>query len=63
MRGCGDSDEPDFSFRARFPWEHDPEFPGNGVWDVPLFSFRPRGCHYLEFESRWGTPFRFVRFR
>jgi hypothetical protein len=51
------TDEPQtFGFKTSYSVEVDPEFPGDGAWDVPVHRFRRDGSLSDEFESRWGTP-------
>src|SRR5258705_13453288 len=45
-----------FSFAPAFSFETDPEFPGSGEWDCPVFYFGRDGAITQAFESRWGTP-------
>ena len=45
-----------FTFSPAFSFELDPEFPGNGEWDCPVFNFGRDGTIRSVFESRWGTP-------
>ncbi len=52
----GDEIESFFSFGSAFAWEVDPEFPGNGEWDCPVFAFHRDGTITSQFDSRWGTP-------
>lgn len=33
-----------------------PEFPGDGEWGCPVFSFDSEGRIAEDFESRWGPP-------
>jgi hypothetical protein len=45
-----------FSFPTAFSFEIDPEFPGNGEWDCPVFNYGRDGRVEPTLESRWGTP-------
>ncbi len=44
-------------FQPAFSVAVDPEFPGRGEWDCPVFSFAPDGEMAEAFRSPWGTPF------
>ena len=46
-----------FGFEPAFRLEVDPEFPGDGDWDCPVFGFDRHGSVMPQFDSRWGTPF------
>jgi hypothetical protein len=43
-------------FEVQYDVQIDPEFPGNGAWASPTFSFGRDGAKVAQFESRWGDP-------
>jgi hypothetical protein len=56
MHPVGVIDGGRFSFPTAFAVEVDPEFPGNGEWDCPVFNYGRDGRIEPAIESRWGTP-------
>lgn len=46
-----------FDFRPAYEIEVDPEFPGNGDWHAPVFSFdQDRTVSHWLGDSIWGAP-------
>ena len=43
-------------FSAAYEVETDPEFPGNGEWDCPVYRYAAGGTVTSDFESGWGAP-------
>jgi hypothetical protein len=43
-------------FISDYSAEPEPEFPGDGQWQDPVFGFDRDGTLMEPFESRWGTP-------
>lgn len=43
-------------FVSDYSAEPEPEFPGDGEWQCPVFGFDRDGTLMEPFESRWGRP-------
>ncbi len=56
MRGGDVRKFQSLGFEAVYSVEVDPEFPSDGDWHCPVFSFDREGHVAGEFVSRWGAP-------